>query len=69
MDGERQRIISEARRILDEIDQIFADARHWNENTRPRLYPDAAPIDPDPDGQMAAFREGIAAMLRKESHE
>jgi hypothetical protein len=67
MDAERQRLIDEAARILGNINQYFIDVQSWNENTRVRLYPDAEPIDPDPDGQMAVWKKGLEGMLRREA--
>jgi hypothetical protein len=67
MDAERQRLINEAARILGNINQIYVDAAYWNEHTRARLCPDAKPIDPDPSGEMAAWKRNLEAMLRHEA--
>lgn len=67
MNAERQRLINQAARILGEINQYFIDVAYWNNNTRVRLYPDAAPIDPDPTGEMAQWKRGLEAELQHEA--
>lgn len=59
----KESLIADARRIIKNIDQMFIDVRHWNENTRPRPYPNDPPIDPDPDGQMARMRAAVQKTL------
>lgn len=65
-DPERQRLINQMAQIINDIDQMFCDAAFWNNDTRPRLYPDAAPIDPDPGGFMAKVRAGYIKSLEHE---
>lgn len=54
----RNRIIGNARTLLLEIRQIFADCDHWN-----RLHPEERPIDVDPDGNLRNLRDGLQRML------
>ena len=63
MDAERQRIINEAARLVGEINQIFVDVQHWND----RAWDAHGPIDPDPDGQLAAYKLGLDGMLKLEA--
>lgn len=67
IDRERQRIINQAARILGDINQYFTDVEYWNNSTRPRLYPDAAPIDPDPTGEMQKWKRGLQEELKAEA--
>jgi hypothetical protein len=67
MSDSRQSILNRANKIIREIEHIFTDAKHWNENTRPLLYPDAEPINPDPDGKLARCKQGLEEMLRNEA--
>lgn len=53
-------IIRDAERAIANVDQIYIDAAHWN-----RLHPDEQPIDPDPDGEMAAVKRYAQAMIRE----
>jgi hypothetical protein len=53
-------IIKDAERSIKNIDQLFADTAHWN-----RLHPDEKPIDPDPDGEMAAVKRYAQALLQE----
>ncbi len=62
MDAERQRLINEAARIVNNIDQHFIDAEYWND-----LHPDEEPLIADPDGQLAAWRQGLNKMLETEA--
>lgn len=59
----RLQIVNEAKRIRAECVQIFNDAEYWNNTVR---KPGMAPIDPDPDGQLARTIRGIDAMLENE---
>lgn len=59
----REQIVAEARRCRSEIEQIFADAEHWNERVR---KPHEAPIDPDPDGKLAQIKRSLDTMLAEE---
>lgn len=59
----REEILTNAERICAEIDKIFADAEHWNNNVR---KPDEEPINPDPDGRLAKMRAGYGQMLMRE---
>lgn len=62
MDAERQRIINEAARILNDIEQQFIDAEYWN-----RHHPDQEPIDPDPTGELAHWKRGFEGLLKNEA--
>jgi len=53
-------IIRDAERSIKNVDQMFADVAHWN-----RLHPEEEPIDPDPDGEMAAVKRYAEAMIRE----
>ena len=53
-------IIKDAERSIENVDELFADTAHWN-----RLHPEEEPIDPDPDGEMAAVRRYAEAMIRE----
>jgi hypothetical protein len=64
---ERQRLINQMAQIINDIDQMFCDAAFWNNETRPRLYPNNAPVDPDPDGFMARVRAGYVKSLEREA--
>ena len=59
MDPYRMEILDRVRRNMQSIEQLFADADHWN-----RVNPSQEPIDPDPDGRLkttlAAYREMLA---------
>ena len=62
-DESRAAIISRARQIRCEIEQIFTDAAHWN---RIHVTWKDKPIDPDPDCQLRRIGEGIDRMLAAE---
>lgn len=62
MDAERQRLINEAARIANDIDQHFMDARYWN-----HYHPNEKPLDPDPDGQMVKWKQSLESMLKSEA--
>ncbi len=62
MDAERQRLINEAARIVNEIDQQIIDIEYWNE-----CHPDEEPIVADPKGEMVMWREGLQKMLDDEA--
>lgn len=53
-------IIRSAERSIATVEQIFADVARWN-----RLHPDEQPIDPDPDGEMAAVKRYAEAMIKE----
>ena len=59
----REQLITRTRKIKSEIEQIFIDAAHWNENVR---KPRQVPIDPDPDGKLALILEGLNKTLKTE---
>jgi len=59
----RNAIISEARRIRAEIEQIFTDCAHWNDSVR---KPEEPEIDTDPDGTMMRVGLSIDSMLVSE---
>lgn len=67
MDVMRQKLINDAARILGNINQYYVDVESWNTNTRANLYPDAAPIEPDPTGEMARWKASLTAMLQREA--
>lgn len=62
MDPERQRIINDAARIANDIDQQLIDVAYWNE-----LHPKEVPIDADPDGQLRRWKRGFESLLRNEA--
>lgn len=53
-------ILARARASRAEIEQIFTDCAAWNEDVRP---PGAAPLDPDPDGELRALANRLDALL------
>ena len=66
-DPERQRLINEMARIINDIDQYFCDINFWNTDTRVRLYPDHPPLEADPEGFMMKARNGYRRSLRYEA--
>jgi len=62
MDAERQRIINEAARIANNIEQHFIDAEYWNE-----LHPQEEPLDVDSDGQLASWKKSTESLLTSEA--
>jgi hypothetical protein len=62
MDAERQRIINEAARMVNEVEQLFIDMRYWSE-----LHPEEEPIDPDPDGRLGRIKRAMESLLRNEA--
>jgi hypothetical protein len=62
MDAERQRLINEAARIANNIEQQIIDIEYWNS-----LHPDEEPLDPDPDGQLAQWKHRMESMLKSEA--
>ena len=62
MDTERQRLINEAARIVNEIDQQMIDIEYWNE-----CHPAEESIAADPDGNMTMWRDGLQKMLDVEA--
>ena len=59
----RDEIIAEARRMVAEIEAIFADAHYWNT----RVRKDGEPIiEPDPDGSLERMHKALAAMVSAE---
>lgn len=64
MSKTRSEIVAEAKRIREEIADIFAVAEHWNTCVR---KPDEDVIDPDPEGQLARMAKGLDAMLAREA--
>ena len=58
MDERREVFAARAVHMRQEIESIFADTEYWN-----RLHPDEAPIDPDPFGELAAWRAWLDAMF------
>ena len=59
-------LIEDTKRQISEIEQYFVDVASWNENSVARLYEGAAPVEPDPDGQMTKMLDGLRAMLARE---
>lgn len=57
---DRKTILDRAKKISAEIGQIFTDADAWN-----RLHPSKVPIDPDPDGQLAAIKRSLDGMIER----
>lgn len=62
MDAERQRIINEAARISNEIEQMFIDYEYWNE-----LHPEEEPVVTDPDGRLARIKRSMDGLLKSEA--
>lgn len=62
MDPQRERIISAARRQLNDIRQYFADVASWNDNSDARKA-GCEPVDPDPTGVMARMATALEEML------
>lgn len=62
MDKERQRLINEAARIANNIDQMFIDAEYWNSH-----HPQEKPLDPDPDGQLSRWKRSMESLLENEA--
>lgn len=64
----RALILNNARISRDEIRQIFTDVASWNMNSKARAN-GAAPIDPDPDGQLRRMLRSLESFIeREESH-
>jgi hypothetical protein len=61
----REELVANARRIRNEIQQIFTDVASWNEFSVARRN-GADPIDPDPDGRMAGMLEQLNRFLADE---
>lgn len=58
----RQQIINQVKRKLAEVNQLLADAEHWNSGrgkTEGR-------IDVDPDGQLQQIKKNYEACLQNE---
>lgn len=62
MDAERQDIINDAARIVNNIDQQLIDVAYWNE-----LHPNETPIDADPNGQLRRWKRGFEGLLKNEA--
>jgi hypothetical protein len=56
-------LITEAKRIRAEIEQMFTDATHWSSFVRKS---GEKLIDPDPDGKMRQITYSIDRMLAAE---
>ena len=54
---ERAELVADARRLFEQIEEIFADAAAHN-----RMHP-AHPIDPDPDGRLRRAAESLSYQL------
>jgi hypothetical protein len=59
----REAIIRRARDMREKIEQIFADAEHWNRVNVPWK---GLPINPDLDGQLRRIADSIDKMLANE---
>lgn len=57
--------VAEAKRLHDEIIQIFFDQQYWNQNVR---KPDEEPINVDADGKLAGMLKALEHFLRKEEN-
>jgi hypothetical protein len=53
-------IIHRAERSIEKIDESFLAIARWN-----RLHPEEAPIDPDPDGELAAIKKYAEALIQE----
>jgi hypothetical protein len=62
MNAERQRLINEAARIANNIEQQIIDIEYWNSH-----HPNEEPIDPDPDGQLATWKMRMESVLKGEA--
>ena len=58
-------MVRRTRRLRAEIEMIFTTAASWNDNSKARQQ-GAAPIDPDPDGQMRRIADGLDRTLAAE---
>jgi len=59
----RGEVVAEALRIKAEIEQLFTDAAHWNDNVR---KPGEREIEADPDGSLAKTRAELELFLKVE---
>lgn len=57
----RATLIERNRTIKREIEEIFADAAHWNS-----IHPADVPIDPDPGGQLRHAYDAVCYTLERE---
>lgn len=54
----KEHLRRDSRRIIENIDQLFADCAHWN-----RLHPDEKPINADPDGMLGKEKARLLAEI------
>jgi hypothetical protein len=59
----REQIVRQARKSLAEINQLFTDCAHWNENVR-KAHEDR--IDPDPGGAIAKHKAELEVLIANE---
>lgn len=62
MDPERQNLINDAAKIVNDIEQQLIDIAYWNE-----LHPTEIPIEADADGQLRRWKRGFERMLAHEA--
>lgn len=54
-----QELYDRAKKQIAEIDQIFNDINHWNNEHPGEL------VNPDPDGQLRMLKRNLETILRK----
>lgn len=60
IDITKEHLIRDAKRIINNINQILIDCAHWN-----RLHPGERPINADPDGMLAKERLRLLAEINQ----
>ncbi len=68
MNSERARIIRRFKRLRAEIRQQFIDAESWNDHSEARKN-GAAPVDPDPFGEMKRLVAALDELLANDPGE
>lgn len=63
--AQRARLVERISAARQEIAQIFLDHDHWNTSVRKA---DEAPIDPDPDGDLARLAAFYDRLLQHDVH-
>jgi hypothetical protein len=61
----RARLVERVREARQRIAQFFLDVAHWNAHVR---KPGEAPIDPDPDGDLALIAAHYDRILKNDTH-